>query len=88
MLDGEGVLELHERDGTPSTRSAPGSVIARPPGTGVAHAFRAGADAALTLLAYGQHDPRDTCFYPASQGPRCACSGLASAALQGRAGEE
>ena len=43
-----------------------GSVVARPAGTGVAHAFRAGPGG-LRLLAYGQRDPRDTTFYPRSQ---------------------
>ena len=40
-----------------------GSVVARPAGTGVAHAFYAG-DEGLTLLAYGTHDPRDIAWYP------------------------
>ncbi len=40
-----------------------GSVVARPAGTGVAHAFYAG-DEGLTLLAYGTHDPRDMAWYP------------------------
>jgi uncharacterized cupin superfamily protein len=43
----------------------PGSVVARPAGTGVAHAFRAG-DAGLVLLAYGTSRPEDICFYPRS----------------------
>ena len=38
---------------------------ARPAGTGVAHAFRAGA-AGLVLLAFGTRDPADICFYPRS----------------------
>lgn len=42
-----------------------GHTVARPPGTGVAHAFRAGDDG-LTLLAYGTRDPGDICFYPRS----------------------
>lgn len=40
-----------------------GSVVGRPAGTGVAHAFYAG-DHGLTLLAYGTHDPRDMAWYP------------------------
>jgi hypothetical protein len=32
-----------------------GSVVARPPGTGVAHAFRAG-EPGMTLLMYGTRD--------------------------------
>jgi uncharacterized cupin superfamily protein len=43
-----------------------GSVVARPPGSGVAHAFRAG-DAGLTLLAWGTRDPNDICWYPRSR---------------------
>lgn len=64
VLDGAGTLELHERDGVVTHPVRAGSVVARPPGTGVSHAFRAGPDEPLTLLAYGQRDPRDTCFYP------------------------
>ena len=43
-----------------------GSVLARPAGTRVAHSFAAG-DAGLTLLAYGQRDPNDLCWYPRSR---------------------
>ena len=43
-----------------------GSVVARPAGTGIAHAFRA-APGGLRLLAYGQRDTRDMTFYPRSQ---------------------
>jgi uncharacterized cupin superfamily protein len=43
-----------------------GSVVARPPGTGVAHAFR-GGDAGLTLLAWGTREPNDICWYPRSR---------------------
>jgi uncharacterized cupin superfamily protein len=42
-----------------------GHVVARPAGTGVAHAFRGGPDG-LTLLAYGQRRPDDIAFYPRS----------------------
>ncbi len=69
VLDGEGTLELwpHPRRGGeheehPVRR---GSVVARPAGTGRAHAFRAG-DGGLTLLAYGARDPRDVTYYPRS----------------------
>jgi uncharacterized cupin superfamily protein len=70
VLDGEGTFEL-----TPSMswygepESHPvrvGSVVGRPPGSGVAHAFRAG-DAGLTLLAWGTRDPNDICWYPRSK---------------------
>jgi uncharacterized cupin superfamily protein len=43
----------------------PHDVVARPPGTGVAHAFRAG-DQPLVLLAYGTREPNDICYYPRS----------------------
>ena len=42
-----------------------GSVVARPPGTGVPHAFRAG-DGPLTLLAFGTREPNDIVFFPRS----------------------
>jgi uncharacterized cupin superfamily protein len=42
-----------------------GSVVARPPGTGVPHAFRAG-DGGLTLLCYGTREPGDIRYYPRS----------------------
>jgi uncharacterized cupin superfamily protein len=43
-----------------------GHVVARPPGSGLAHAFRAGAEG-LTYLAYGTREPNDVCYYPRSQ---------------------
>lgn len=65
VLDGDGVLELW-----PPAEQAPsehplraGDVISRPPGTGVAHALRPGAQG-LTYLAYGTREPGDMCFYP------------------------
>jgi uncharacterized cupin superfamily protein len=70
VLDGDGTLEL-----TPSMPPSAeperhavrkGSVVARPPGTGVAHAFRAG-DSGLTLIAWGTRDPNDICWYPRSK---------------------
>jgi uncharacterized cupin superfamily protein len=67
VLVGDGVLELWER-GAQSPEEQPlraGDVIARPAGTGVAHALRAGADG-LTYLAYGTREPSDMCFYPQS----------------------
>jgi len=62
VLDGDGELLL---DGEPPESVRAGSVVARPAGTGVAHAFRAG-DAGLVLLAYGPREPADVCFYPRS----------------------
>ena len=70
VLDGDGMLEL-----TPSMPPGTepelhpvrkGSVVARPPGSGVAHAFRAG-DSGLTLIAWGTRDPNDICWYPRSR---------------------
>jgi uncharacterized cupin superfamily protein len=61
ILDGDGVLVLDEAE-TPVRQ---GHVVARPAGTRVAHAFRAG-DSGLTLLAYGTREPGDMCYYPRS----------------------
>lgn len=61
VLRGGGVLRL----GGEEHPVRAGSVVSRPPGTGVAHAFTAGPEG-LELLAYGQRDPRDVCFYPRS----------------------
>lgn len=61
VLEGEGTLILG-KDEFPVER---GHVIARPPGTCVAHAFRAG-DPGLTLLAYGTRRTSDACYYPRS----------------------
>jgi uncharacterized cupin superfamily protein len=61
VLDGAGTLLLG--DDEHPVRS--GSVVARPPGTGIAHAFRAGASG-LTLLAFGTRDPSDIVYYPRS----------------------
>lgn len=61
VLDGDGVCLLGDEE-HPVGR---GTVVARPPGTRVAHAFRAGADG-LTLLTYGTREPSDVCYYPRS----------------------
>ena len=61
VLDGDGTLLLGDEEH--AVRS--GSVVARPPGTGVAHAFRAG-DAPLTLLAFSTREPNDITFFPRS----------------------
>jgi uncharacterized cupin superfamily protein len=70
VLDGEGALELTEpgpsyevSERHPVRR---GSIVARPPGTGVSHAFRAG-DPGLTLIAWGTREPNDICWYPRSR---------------------
>jgi uncharacterized cupin superfamily protein len=61
VLDGAGTLLLGD-DEHPVRR---GHVVARPPGTGVAHAFRAG-EHGLTLLAFGTREPNDIAYYPRS----------------------
>jgi uncharacterized cupin superfamily protein len=43
----------------------PGHVVARPPGSGVAHWFQAG-DGGVTMLIYGTRCPNDMCWYPRS----------------------
>jgi uncharacterized cupin superfamily protein len=62
VLEGEGVLLLGDEE----YKLKQGHVIARPPGTGVAHAFR-GAGSGLTLLAYGTRRSTDLCYYPRSR---------------------
>jgi uncharacterized cupin superfamily protein len=65
VVGGNGLLELWGR-GAQSAEQHPlraGDVISRPPGTGVAHAFRPGPQG-LTYLAYGTREPNDMCFYP------------------------
>ena len=69
VLAGDGALELTPagKDAEPEAQAVRrGSVVARPPGTKVAHAFRAG-DSGLTLLAWGTRDPNDICWYPRSK---------------------
>jgi uncharacterized cupin superfamily protein len=61
VLDGEGSLLLGDEEHAVRR----GHVVARPPGTGVAHAFRAG-ESGLSFLAYGTREPNDICFYPRS----------------------
>jgi uncharacterized cupin superfamily protein len=61
VLDGDGTLLLADEEHP----LRPGDVIARPAGTGVAHALRAGNEP-LTYLAYGTRDSNDICFYPRS----------------------
>jgi uncharacterized cupin superfamily protein len=70
VLEGQGTLELWPRgkkaDDPEEHPVRRGSVVARPAGTGVAHAFRAG-DEGLSFLAYGTRDPRDVTYYPRSR---------------------
>jgi uncharacterized cupin superfamily protein len=72
ILEGDGTLELWPapvREARGAHREdvpiRPGHVIARPPGTGIGHSFRAGP-AGLTMLIYGTRRPNDTCWYPRS----------------------
>ena len=61
VLEGEGVCLL----GSDEHPIGVGSVIVRPPGTGVAHAIRAGAGG-IAYLAYGERIADDMCYYPRS----------------------
>jgi uncharacterized cupin superfamily protein len=65
ILDGDGALVLVEGETEEETPVRTGHVVARPAGTGIAHAFRAG-DGGLTFLAYGTRHPSDICYYPRS----------------------
>jgi uncharacterized cupin superfamily protein len=62
VLDGEGTVLLGD-ERIPVQR---GHVVARPPGTRVAHALEAGG-AGMTYLAYGTREPNDIAYYPRSQ---------------------
>jgi uncharacterized cupin superfamily protein len=62
VLDGDGELVL---DGAQPTAVRAGHVVSRPPATGVAHLFRAGASG-LRFLAYGTREAGDICYYPRS----------------------
>ncbi len=66
MLEGDGDLLLWEEDEVVEHQVRAGSVVARVTGTGVAHAFRAGAHG-MTALMYGTRDPNDICYYPRSK---------------------
>jgi uncharacterized cupin superfamily protein len=61
VLEGAGDLLLGDEE----HQIRAGHVIARPPGTGVAHSIRAGVDG-VRYLAYGTRVPNDICFYPRS----------------------
>jgi uncharacterized cupin superfamily protein len=71
VLEGQGTLELWPSAAAgaapePGTHDLEaGHVIARPPGTGVAHGFKGGAGG-MTLLAYGTKEPNDIAYYPRS----------------------
>ncbi len=61
VLGGSGTLRL----GDERHPVEPGHVVARPPGTGVAHQFIAG-DSGMTLLAWGTREPNDIAWHPDS----------------------
>lgn len=60
-LAGEGTVLLGEEE----EPVRPGTVVARPAGSRVAHAFR-GGEAELVYLAYGTREPNDIAYYPRS----------------------
>jgi uncharacterized cupin superfamily protein len=61
VLAGQGWLLLGDEEHA----VRPGHVVARPPGTGVAHSFRAGPGG-LEYLTYGTREPNDIGYYPRS----------------------
>jgi uncharacterized cupin superfamily protein len=61
VLDGDGVCLLDAEEHPLRV----GSVVVRAPGSGVAHAIRAGAGS-ITYLAYGDRIADDMCYYPRS----------------------
>ena len=81
ILDGSATLELWPspvaETGGARPRGhqiRPGHVVARPPGSGVGHAFRAGPEG-VTMLIYGTRKPTT---WPGSRG-RARSTGAASA---------
>jgi uncharacterized cupin superfamily protein len=61
VLEGGGTVYLGEEQ----EAMRPGHVLGRPPGTGIAHSFRAGEEG-MTYLAYGTREPNDIAYYPRS----------------------
>lgn len=62
VLGGAGTLRLGEE----RYAVKPGHVVARPPGTGIAHQFIAD-EAGLTVLGWGTRDANDIVWYPDSK---------------------
>jgi uncharacterized cupin superfamily protein len=62
VLEGDGTLLLGDEEHAVRR----GHVVARPPGTRVAHAFRAGANG-ISVLCYGTREPNDIIYYPRSE---------------------
>jgi uncharacterized cupin superfamily protein len=71
ILEGEGTIELWPSPAHAKAREREehqvraGTVISRPPSTGISHHFRAGPSG-MTFLAYGTRRPNDVCYYPRS----------------------
>jgi uncharacterized cupin superfamily protein len=72
VLVGDGMLELSPAPEAAANGDEPsthpvrgGSTVSRPPGTRIAHTFRAGPGG-LTLLAYGTRVANDIVYYPRS----------------------
>jgi len=72
ILEGDGLLELTpvpdavDEGATAEDHAVRrGHVVSRPPGTGMAHAFR-GGEGGMTLLAYGQKIRNEILYYPRS----------------------
>jgi uncharacterized cupin superfamily protein len=67
VLEGGATLELWKpgADAPEERELVSGDVVARPAGSGVAHALRPG-DGGVTYLAFGTREPNDMCFYPHS----------------------
>jgi uncharacterized cupin superfamily protein len=67
VLEGSGTLELvHVQRGDHEEHELrPGHIVARPPGTRVAHSILAGPEG-ITYLAYGTREPNDIAYYPRS----------------------
>ena len=67
VLEGAATLLLYPRGSRGGDAEEhplrPGHVVARPPGTGMAHEFRPGPDG-VVYLAYGTREPSDTTYYP------------------------
>ena len=61
VLEGDGACLL----GDEAHAIRAGSIVVRPPGTGVAHAIKAGVGG-ITYLAYGDRIADDMCYYPRS----------------------
>jgi uncharacterized cupin superfamily protein len=72
ILEGSATLELWPRPAAEATEEVqlvelrPGHLVARPPGSRVAHAFQAGPGG-VTMLIYGTRKPNDMAWFPRSR---------------------